>query len=269
MTFSSFYGLPLREAKFRDLPESVYEEAKRIADLYLKTTEEAKKEKISKDWKEYFEEMNETVRFLHYIGVARFQDLKSFKNRRFSVFVASETNTEDYAMCDAAGGVIILYDDTCRLLSNDKLVSTIYHEIVHGLQQHKTYSKKYEKMKQDPSLKDSDELWAQYHKEPIEFDAFTAEIALHVKNHFNKLKEDVNKSLFPQTKQVMENRLKKFMLELKLFVQSPLDNYIVFKELPLPLPFRTFVEFLKDIYKSPEHWQSFKKKLNELLKQLK
>jgi hypothetical protein len=267
MTFSSFYNIT--EAKFRDLPESVYEEAKRVAGLYLKTTEEAKKEKIAKDWKDYFKRIGEVVRYLHRIGVARFQDLQTSKNRRFSVYIASETDTEDYAMCDAIGGVIIIYDDNCKNLSEDKLVSTIYHEIVHGLQQHKTYSKKYEKMKQDPSLKDSDELWAQYHKETNEFDAFGEEIALHVRKHFDKLKENIDKSLFPQTKKVMEDKLKKFILELKLFVRSPLDNYIVFKELPLPLPFRTFVDFLKYIYKSPKHWQSFKKKLNELLKQLK
>ena len=68
------------------------------------------------------------------------------------------------------------------------------------------YSKKYEKMKRDPKFEGSPELWAQYHKEPIEFDAFGEEIALHIREHFNKLKEDVNKSLFPQTKKVMEDK---------------------------------------------------------------
>jgi hypothetical protein len=123
-------------------------------------------------------------------------------------------------------------------------------------------------MKQDPSLKDSDELWAQYHKEPIEFDAYTSEIALHIRKHLNKLKDDINKSLFPETKKVMENKLKKFILELKLFVRSPLDNYTILEELPLPVPFRTFVGFLKDIYRSPKHWKKFKIKLTELLKTL-
>jgi hypothetical protein len=42
MTFSSFYSIS--EAKLRDLPESLAIEAERIADLYLKTTEEAKKD---------------------------------------------------------------------------------------------------------------------------------------------------------------------------------------------------------------------------------
>jgi len=267
MTFSSFYSIS--EAKLRDLPESLAIEAERIADLYLKTTEEAKKEKITKDWKDYFKGQRRTVRYLHRIGVAQFLDLKSQKNRRFSVFIASGTNTEDHAMCDSSKGVIIIYDDSCRFLPKDKLVSVIYHEIVHGLQQHKTYSKKYEKMLQDPTLKDSPEAWAQYHKQPIEFDAFTEEIALHVRKHFNKLKEDVNKSLFPYTKKKTEEALNNFLLELELFIQSPLDNYLVFEELPLPLPFQTFVGFLKDIYKSPKHWKKFKTKMINLLQHLK
>jgi hypothetical protein len=122
----------------------------------------------------------------------------------------------------------------------------------------------------------------QYYKEPIEIDAFMTEIAHTIKTQFQQIKDDIKDaehditiSKLPETKKMMQRKLEKllnkkdnFLLELKLFIESPFKTYFVYKELPLPYSFERFEELLNHIQRTPKIWKSFKVKLLNLYRKL-
>jgi hypothetical protein len=263
VTFSNYF---LTEAKIRDVPESTVRQANKIADAYLKTVDtltpstfnRLKKRGLGTGWAEFFDENKDTVWFVIELTSVRLKDLETNKLVTYRTFAGFGENNKNYAICNTDERFIMLYDDNCRDLPREKLVSSIVHEIVHGFQQHKTYSKKYVKSR----------ARSMYHKEPIEFDAFTAEIAHTIQTEHQKLKNNVINAKLPETKKLMERKLEKFLLELKMFIQSPLNTYFVYKELPLPTSMETFDEMLKSIHEDPKLWKSFKTKLLDLYSKL-
>lgn len=268
---SHFYSI-LSEASFRELPEEIVQEANKIADAYMQDVKslkpsmlkQLKKIGLQKSWKKYLEDEKGEVWFVADLTTVKFKDLKTKRNVKFRVCVAFGKDNENYAECDASNKLILLYDYHCRLLGKEKLVSTMVHEITHGFQQHKKYSQKYEKIKKNNkpvSQETEDEM---YYKEPIEFDAFTTEIAHTIRTEYARLQSDVKKATLPETKKIMEDRVKKFLYELKVFIKSPFETYFLYKELPLPASLDTFQTMLEYIQKSPKLWRSFKNKLINL-----
>lgn len=269
--FAEFCNI-LSEAKFRTIPESIITQSRDIATTYAEAIEKLtpsvfKKLKtigISSDWVSYFNDTGDTVWFMINLNTVKFKDLKTNKTVKFTVYAAFGKNNQNYAICDTDNKIIILYDDNCRNLRNEKLVSTIIHEITHGFQQHKEYSKKYKKLVTQKSPEAKLTASSLYHKEPIEFDAFTTEMSHAIKTEYSKIKNNIQNAKMPETKKIMERKLEKFLLELKLFIQSPLNTYFAYKELPLPTSLETFEDMLVNIQNTPKLWKSFKIKMINL-----
>ena len=269
MRFSNYFFL---ESKIRDVPESVVQQANKIADSYLSAKKnltnsqlkKLKKEGLGEGWEEYFKERKRVVDFVLSLDDIEFEDLKINTIVTYKTFAAFGEGNDVYAECDTNDEFIIIYDDACRGLPRDKLISTIIHEIIHGLQQHKTYSSKYKKAVAK-KYKNADSL---YHKEPIEFDAFTAEISYIIQNKYQKMKNDILHAEFPETKKFLERKLEKFLMELKVFVNAPLDTYFIHDELPLPTSMHTFESMLKSIQEDPSLWKKFKSKMLNLVSKL-
>lgn len=275
IAFKHFFNI-LAEANFRDVPESIVKQANRIANSYRKqvptlTKTQFKQLKmlgLNSNWRDYFDYNEDNVWFVLEIDKVRIKDLKTNKLVMFDVLVAFGENNENYAICDNTNKFIILYDDVCRQLSEEKLVSVIVHELTHGFQQHKEYSKKYKKLVDTKAPEAKLKANSLYHKEPIEFDAFTTEIAHTIRAQYHKLKNNITNAKMPETKKLMERKLEKFLLELKLFIKSPLETYFVHKELNLPKSMETFEDMLKSIQENPTLWKSFKNKLLNLYTKL-
>jgi hypothetical protein len=274
--FATHFYSVLSEATFRELPEEITQEANKIADAYMQEVKalkpgmlkQIKKLGLQKTWKKYLKDEKGEVWFVADLTTVKFKDLKTKRNVKFRVCVAFGNDNENYAECDTSNKLILLYDYHCRLLSKEKLVSTMVHEITHGFQQHKKYSQKYEKLKKNKTPVSQETEDAMYYKEPIEFDAFTTEIAHTIRTEHARLQSDIKKATLPETKKIMEGRLKKFLYELKVFIQSPFETYFVYKELPLPMSLDTFQTMLEYIQKSPKLWRSFKSKLINLYNKL-
>ena len=270
------FAVYLTESNFREVADLNLKLSNQLADEYLKLVSEItnadkkkyKREKLHPSWQSYFKDTKDTVWVLFQLNSIKFKDLKTNKMVTYEVYVAFGENNQNYAMCDTEDKLIILYEDTCKTLSRDKLVSSILHEITHGFQQHKEYSNKYKKLRKQETPKAKKAADTLYYKEPIEFDAFTTELSHTIKIEYKRLKNDVLNSRMPETKKLMEKRVEKFLLELKLFINSPLKNYFIYKELPLPSSLRTFEEMLKTIQSEPKLWKSFKLKMINLYKQL-
>lgn len=273
--FATFCNI-LGESKFRDVPDSILKQANKIANSYknqinkLSQTQfkRLKKAGLDASWQQYFNENGDNVWFILQLDKVKFKNLKTNKLTTFTAFIAFGEQNENYAVCDNANKFIILYDDNCRYLPEEKLVSVIIHELTHGFQQHKEYSTKYKKLVDAKSPEAKLKANSLYHKEPIEFDAFTTEIAHTIQIEYKKIKNNIANAKMPETKKLMERKLEKFLLELKLFIKSPLDTYFVHKELSLPKSMETFEDMLKSIQENPALWKSFKNKMINLYNNL-
>jgi hypothetical protein len=273
--FVEFFDI-LTEANVRTIPKSVPLQANKIADMYLDLVKKIKPKDLNKlklagmraDWKSYFEDNGDNVWYTFTLTTVKFKNLKTDKMTTFTVYVAFGENNPNYAICDNNNKIIVLYDDNCRDIPKDKLISTIVHEITHGIQQHKEYSEKYKKLANQKTPGAKQAANSMYHKEPIEFDAFTTEIAHTITTEFYKIKNSIANSKMTETKKIMERKLEKFLLEFKLFIQSPLDTYFIHKELTLPASLNSFEEMLSSIHENSKLWKSFKTKMLNLYKQL-
>ena len=273
--FADYHTL-LNEARVRDVPESIVKQAKRIASSYIREVssltkanfKQLKKLGLHSNWGEYFIDNGDNVWFAIDIDKVRIKDLKTNKLAMFTIIVAFGEGNENYAICDNTNKFIVLYEDVCRNISEEKLVSVIVHELTHGFQEHKEYSDKYKKLVGSKSPEAKIRANSLYHKEPIEFDAFTTEIAHTIRVEHQKIKNNIANAKMPETKKLMERKLEKFLLELKLFIKSPLETYFVHKELSLPTSMETFEDMLKSIQQTPSLWKSFKNKMINLYNQL-
>jgi hypothetical protein len=275
ITFANYFKSALTEAKFREIPEQITQQANKIADEYFEQTKsltpavikQVKKIGLSSDWENYFEDEKGEIWFLADLTTVEFVDLTTNETVKYDVYIALGKDNENYAICDDENKVIIIYEFNTRNLDRDKFVSVMVHEITHGFQQHKKYSKKYEKMKANRKVPKT-ALDVQYYKEPVEIDAFMTEIAHTIRTEFQKIKNDIANSKFPETKKIMEKKLEKFLTELRIFINSPLETYFVHKELPLPYSFERFEELLTFIQKTPKLWRAFKLRMEDLYKKL-
>ena len=268
----------LTEAKFRALTKNIVYQADSIAESYLnfvkqltpKIEKTFKNQPLDPFWQKYFKSIGNEIQFLFKLTQAKFRDLETNKLATYNVYVALGEDDNDYAICDTDYKIIVIYNNACRSLPKEKLTSIIVHEITHGFQQHKNYTEKYKKLKTQKSAKAQKKASMLYHKEPIEFDAFTTELSYAIRREHQQIKNNIANSKLPETKKLMEKKLEKFLLELKLFIQSPLDTYFVHKELSLPSALSDFEDLLENIQQDPKLWRSFKTKMvnlyNELIK---
>jgi hypothetical protein len=275
--FADFYKI-LTEAKFRTLQKNIVSQAERITELYLnfvkqltpKTEKILLRQPLDPFWQDYFEHEGNNVQFLFKLTRVKIKNLETNKIETYNVYVALGQDSKDYAICDTEYKIIVIYDNACRSLTKEKITTTIVHEITHGFQQYKHYTKKYTELKTQKSAKAQKKANALYYKEPVEFDAFTTELSYTIRREYQRIKNGISNSKLPETKKLLEKKLEKFLLELKLFIQSPLDTYFVHKELSLPSTLSNFEELLYNIQQDSKLWKSFKIKMvnlyNELIK---
>lgn len=272
-SFNSFYDTNLNESKFRQLPMSVVKEATKVVEKYYELVQEItpkqlkklKKLKISAEWEEYFKSVGEEVWAVLHLTDVKFVDLSTNKKVKFNVVVAFGENNENYAVCLSDSKIIILYDYACRFIAKEKLTSTVIHEITHGFQEYKDYSKKYQKL--GSSFKNP-AVVSRYYKEPIEFDAFSTEMAHLIRTQHTELLRNITNAKLPETKEFFDRKLDKFFLELKNFISSPLETYFAHKELSLPSSLETFDEMLQHIQRDPKLKKKLKNKLIGLYNEL-
>lgn len=270
MKFSGFFHL--KETKFREVPSSIEQESERIADLYIDscskitkaTIKQFKRIGLDKSWKDYFE--NEIIWFLAELTKTTFLDLKNKKDVTATVYVAYGEQGEDYASYDTSNNIFIIYDELCRGLDREKIVSTVVHELTHGFQEYKKFSDEYKK--QLAKKTKTTAFYNAYYTQPIEFDAFTTEIGFSIRRKFNQLRSGIAEAKEEATKHVLQKRLEKFLLEFKQFFSSPIENYIVFKELPIPSILSTFEDLFETLKKNPDLLKLVRVKMFKLYEEL-
>ena len=266
------------ESGFREIPEDTQAQTRVIAEKYFKKAKDlsssdlkTKAHSIKQDpiWKKYFKGKQAT----HYLklGNISFTDLQTNKKKRAEVLVIYGYVGEMYALYHEVNGrnIIFLFDHDCKELSISELEDYIIHELVHGFQQYTQTSPEYDA--EVEKLTRGEEFDRNiYYTEPAELDAYLTQIGNATKNQFNALKIDIANAVLPETKQVMEKRLEKFLLGLENFIRSPMKSYFLYKELPIPTKALAKVqEFLETIDKNEKLKNYFKTKLTKLYNHLK
>jgi hypothetical protein len=99
-------------------------------------------------------------------------------------------------------------------------------------------------------------------------DAYLTQIGNAIKKQFRALNIDISNARLPETKRVMENRLEKFLLELKNFIISPMKSYFLYKELPVPKSIEAVQDMLETIDKNEKLRNYFKLKMTKLYNNL-
>lgn len=264
------------ESGFREIPEDTQAQTKVIAEKYFKKAKnlsssdlKTKAHSIKQDpiWRKYFKGKKAT----HYlkIGNISFTDLQTSKKKRAEVLVIYGYVGEMYALYDQIKGknIIFLFDHDCKDLSVSQLEDYITHELVHGFQQYTQTSPEYNaEVEKITRGEDFDKTI--YYTEPVELDAYLTQIGNAIKKQFQALNIDISNARLPETKRVMENRLEKFLLELKNFIISPMKSYFLYKELPVPKSIEAVQDMLETIDKNEKLRKYFKLKMTKLYNNL-
>ena len=266
----------IAESSFREIPEEVQKQAMAVAEKYfnkardLSPAELKTKTRLIKEdpiWKKYFKGKKAT----HYLNIGNifFTDLQTNKKKKADVVVIYGYVGEMYALYDQIKGknIIFLFDHDCKELSIQQLDDYIIHELTHGFQQYTHTSSKYDaEVEKITRGEDFDKTI--YYTEPAELDAYLTQIGTAIKKQFNALKTDIDNARFPETKRVMENRLEKFLLELKNFIKSPMKSYFLYKELPIPKSLEAVQDMLETIDENEKLRNYFKLKMSKLYNKL-
>ena len=147
------------------------------------------------------------------------------------------------------------------------MLSTLVHELTHGVQQYRTQSTEYQEQVKK-MLKGEEYEPHIYYMEPLELDATLTEIAYTIRKEFDRRVEDIKQSKHEATKRIMKNRLEKFLLELNVFMKARIDTYFKYNELPIPTFLSSHVEFLETLNEHPMEWKKFKQRLVDLYAKL-
>jgi hypothetical protein len=158
-------------------------------------------------------------------------------------------------------------------LSKSMLYALITHEFIHAVQHYRKISQAY----QNASNKEVEDMtfedWIDYYSEPLEKEAIFSEMDALVRNQYKLLvpnpdnRESINKYL--------DRNREKFLLELSLFATTPLENYILNNELPIPSSLSKFEHFLATLLQRNEKLKKVKlpphlqKKLEALRREFK
>jgi len=196
-----------------------------------------------------------------------FTDLETKKKKIVRVNIVFGANTTTYAEYKDEIEVMTLFHENIKNFELKRLESLLVHEMTHGLQQYKLSSEEYEN-ELEKMEKNKHYNFDVYSQEPIEVDSFLTEIGYRLKEEINELQKNIQKAKSPEVKKVLEIRLEKNLLQLKLFIKSGIQTYTTFRELELPRILKDNEDFIVSVSRNPKIWKRFKQKLTVLYNDL-
>lgn len=269
MSFKTLYNNVLKESKFRKIDPELNELISRLAKLYVSLYQNPSKQtqkivtfSASSDpkWKSLYKSKAKRIAVA---DTFRLKDLETEEILYIKLIIAYGTAEGSYGEFNEDGKVMTLFDDNIKYFSLQQVEGIITHELTHGFQQYKYASGEYEE--QTEKIEKGQEFDVKiYYSEPVEYDAITTEFGFAVKKHIEYLQEGIEKAREKLTKMILQKRLDRFFLQLKIFIRSEAKAYFDYEELELPSIFERFAEFLEAIQDNPKLWKKLKNKLTNL-----
>lgn len=274
ITFQEHFKQIICEAKFREVSEDVQNVSKEIAELFLTKFKNLTDKEIKRDaikvssyppLKEYLKQSG--AKYFVIPKTFNLTDSETGKPIKISLLITFGDNRDSDGSYDSTNNIMLLYGESCKRLGDEELEAVVAHELTHATQQYKKMSDVYVDALHKMAAGKSYDVKA-YYLEPRELDAQSTELAYRIKQEFEKRKQDINKAKDPVTKKMMEKKLEKFVLELKLFVRSGIETYFKYRELPVPAFVSNHEEYLETLRSEPRAWKTLKGKLVNLYIQL-
>lgn len=167
----------------------------------------------------------------------------------------------------------ISYESLKNIDSKFRFKALLSHELIHAVQHYRKTSERYGEVAEKPLNQMQFYDWVDYYSEPAEKEAVFSEMDSYIRQQYNVLiPSSKNKS---ELNDYLNRNREKYLLELKLFVTTPLENYIVNKELPLPSALQSHDWFLTVLLRRTpglakiQVYPEVEKKLTELKKEFK
>jgi hypothetical protein len=205
-----------------------------------------------------------------FLGSIHIRDRSSKEKRTVNVFVIFNSTGSDGGVYFDSDSEIFLYHNNLKYEPSAYIHEIITHETIHAVQHYKKMSTAYSRAvtaKQfGPKRK------AAYYTEPMEREAtiggLVAQIRKTFNEHLNIIEGEIARNKPNNVIRYYIIKLETFLKSIEMFAKTPPENYIKYKELPLPAPISHREEFFSVMSKDPKLRREYQLKMTSLAREM-
>jgi hypothetical protein len=201
-----------------------------------------------------------------FLGPIHIRDRSTKEKRTINVFVIFNSQGNDGGVYFDDDNEIFLYHNNLKTGSSEYIHETITHETIHAVQHYKKMSSAYSRAVTAKQF--GPKRRAAYYSEPMEREATIGGLVAQIRKTFNShLKVIENEIVKNKTNNVIRYyiiKLETFLKSISIFAKTPPENYLKYKELPLPIPIAHREEFFSVMSKDPKLRREYQLKMTKL-----
>ncbi len=205
-----------------------------------------------------------------FLGPIHIRDRSTKEKRTVNVFVVFNSKGSDGGVYFDDGNEIFLYHNNLKYESSSYIHETITHETIHAVQHYKKMSTAYSRAvtaKQfGPKRK------AAYYSEPMEREATIGGLVAQIRKAFNShlkvIEDEIAKNKASNVIRYYTIKLETFLKSIEVFAKTPPENYLKYKELPLPAPISHREEFFSVMSRDPKLRREYQLKMVNLSREM-
>jgi hypothetical protein len=205
-----------------------------------------------------------------FLGAIKIRDRSSNEKRDVNVFVIFNSQGSDGGVYFDDDNEIYLYHENLKYESPKYIHETITHETIHAVQHYKKMSTAYSRAvtakRFGPKRKTA------YYSEPMEREATIGGLVAQIRETFNEhltnISNEIKKGKAENVIRYYTIKLETFLKSIEAFATTPPENYLKYKELPLPAPLSHRYEFFEVLSKNPELRREYQLKLVSLSQEM-
>lgn len=205
-----------------------------------------------------------------YLGTLNTVNRSTKTDQQIHVYVLFNCNSDASGMYYEDDNEIFLFHENLKFQSEGYIHEILSHETVHAVQHYKKQSQSYVRAvgaKQfGPKRKKA------YYSEPIEREAtlggIVAQINKRVDDHLAIIKKEKEQNKSEAVLFYYTRTLESLLKSIELFAKTPPENYLKYKELPLPAPIAHRYEFFQVLSSDPKLRREYQLKMINLSEKL-
>jgi len=205
-----------------------------------------------------------------FLGVINIKDRSTEEERAINVFVIFNVDSNASGVYYDEEGEIFLFHDILKYESSRYVHEILTHETIHAVQHYKKMSTAYSRAvaakRFGPKSKTA------YYTEPMEREAtiggLVAQILKTFNDHLNNINNEIKNKKSENVIRYYLIKLETFLKSIEVFAKTPPENYLKYKELPLPAPISHRYEFFSVLSENPKLRREYQKKIISLSNQM-
>lgn len=205
-----------------------------------------------------------------FLGPIYIRDRSTKEKRTINVFVIFNSKGNDGGVYFDDDSEIFLYHNNLKTGSSEYIHETITHETIHAVQHYKKMSSAYSRAVTAKQF--GPKRRAAYYSEPMEREATIGGLVAQIRKTFNShLKVIENEIVKNKTNNVIRYyiiKLETFLKSISIFAKTPPENYLKYRELPLPTPIAHREEFFSVMSRDPKLRREYQLKMVSLSREM-